>query len=51
MTLPVDFLTASLTNATQLLADFATPLEFIVGAIILFIVVPKVVRWFKVIGK
>jgi hypothetical protein len=44
-------LTASLTNTTTLLSDFAVILEFVVGGIVLFAVAPRVIRWFKAIGR
>ncbi len=47
ITLPTDFLTGALTNTSTLLTDLATPIAFVVGAVVLFIVVPRMISWFK----
>ena len=48
--LPVDFISASLASTSQLVADFEVPLAFIIGAIVLFLIVPKIISWFKQIS-
>jgi hypothetical protein len=47
ITLPETFISASLANTGTLLTDFLTPITFVVGAIVLFIVVPRVISWVK----
>ena len=47
ITLPETFLTASLANTGELLGDFLIPIAFVVGSIVLFIVVPRVISWVK----
>jgi len=48
--LPTDFISASLASTSQLVTDFEVPLAFIIGALVLFIIVPKVISWFKQIS-
>jgi len=47
ITLPETFISASLANTGDLLTDFLVPITFVVGAIVLFIVVPRVISWVK----
>jgi hypothetical protein len=43
-------MTESASTTSSLIEGFAVPLEFIAGAIVLFVAVPKIIGWFKEMG-
>jgi len=48
--LPATLVSESASTTTAMLTDFLAPITFVVGAIVLFIVVPRVISWVKKIG-
>jgi hypothetical protein len=48
--IPATLVSESASTTAAMLTDFLTPITFVVGAIVLFIVVPRVISWVKKIG-
>ena len=48
--LPATLVSESTSTTAAMLTDFLIPITFVVGAIVLFIVVPRVISWIKKIG-
>lgn len=50
LTIPSDLITSSASTTAQLISDFGVPLYFVLGMIIMFVIVPRVIGWVKSIG-
>ena len=48
--LPATLISESASTTAAMLTDFLIPITFVVGAIVLFIVVPRIISWVKKIG-
>ena len=48
--LPATLISESASTTAAMLTDFLIPITFVVGAVVLFIVVPRVISWVKKIG-
>lgn len=47
---PANIMTDAASSTSSMIADFGGPIGFVVGAVVLFILVPRIVSWFKLIG-
>ncbi len=49
---PANIMTEAASSTSSMIADFGGPIGFVVGAVVLFILVPRIISWFKLIdGK
>ena len=48
--LPDTLISESASTTAAMLGDFLIPITFVVGTIVLFIVVPRIISWVKKIG-